>query len=208
MSDFSNKTFSTKLIITIGLFSIISGSLPCRGQGPNPGLAPDFAGAEILLEARDSVVDRATHLATCNTADCFLNDIEGSIASESFCDTPPTSVAGAEGSCPAPATAFGDPPPDLGTADAFGCARSAVDRASAIDWQMDDVQKLCVRRTCTGGQPCFDGHARSQDPEDMWSEAGASLELPSASPVTIGDGQDFHLFRQPRIRHDGAGETP
>ena len=154
--------------------------------------APDFLGARILVEAGDTAELRDTHLSTCNSADCRDHDIEDALAAESFCDTPPAGVEGAEGSCPAPATSWGGAPPPLGDSAALGCARFAVDRVSN-PWHMDDPQKLCVLRQCAGGRPCFAGHSKVAQAPDLWNQ-GATLELPHNEPVVLGSGSDFHLW--------------
>ncbi len=190
-----NKRYSlTFLLIATFLLSIAEAQ----------SMPSEVPGARISVEARDSVVDRAALIATCNTSECQGNDDEGSTADESFCDTSPAIVPGAEGSCPAPATTAGDAPPELGSHEAFGCARFAVDRVLPFSWSMDDPQKLCVLRTCAGDQPCFEGH-RGSPSNELWAQ-GATLELPSSSPVTISAGADFHLWTVIRIAPPAARE--
>ena len=168
-------------------------TLALAGAAAAPAQATVPSGALIHLEARASVdAGRlAEHVATCNSRECFENDVEDATASRSFCDTAPPRLDGAEGGCPAPATDWDEPADATGFA-AYGCSRFAVDHASAEPWQMDDSQKLCLKKSCAAGKACFAGHAQVLGNE-IWSQ-GATLELPASSTRRVESGADFHLF--------------
>lgn len=169
--------------------SILLVTSPVMAGTPEP---PVIAGTLMHMEARFTTEDRAQNVSTCNTIQCRDDATETTPAHSSFCDTPPTIAPGAEGSCDAPATVHGEPSPPLGSATAFGCARFGVDQVSGNAWSMDDPDKLCLQRDCTGGLPCFDGHVEVGEVPAIWSQ-GATLELRSPT-ITVGASSDFSVM--------------
>lgn len=178
-------------------WAIGTAAISAIGAGPAASQMPD--GAALWLEARSLVIAGSPdpdRISTCHSSTCRADEAEDTPAAESFCDTPPATVAGAQGDCAAGCPRFWL---DLGP----NAGRQAVGGV-AFDVGTDDAEKPCLVLGCLNGQACMRGRlALSGTPGDLW-DTGAQQELQIVDIMTFAG--DFHIIALLRQDPDQGAE--